>query len=227
MQSSRHGKRHKPHPGLDDTRDTDWALQLLDRVEATEAQWAADDDLVQALRALSRYMLRGEPACVGVGGLMRDALDHPHDGTRGVLRGLLTAAVGCLARADHAAVLAERRACGLSVEQRLCALSWVAATPGPRLTPAGLAAALGISRPRLVRAIKTATGETPIRWLLRQRVMRAKDMLVRTEESLSEIAAACGFRSQSHLIKAFREFTGMTPRKWLRWRRIPTSHRER
>jgi AraC-like DNA-binding protein len=40
-------------------------------------------------------------------------------------------------------------------------------------------------------------GVPPYRWLLRQRVLRAKTLLRGQEHTLSEIAAACGFADQS------------------------------
>jgi AraC family transcriptional regulator len=47
--------------------------------------------------------------------------------------------------------------------------------------------------------------------LLQQRVERAKQLLKKTDQSIIEIALACGFSSHSHLSKQFRQLTGETP----------------
>ena len=66
------------------------------------------------------------------------------------------------------------------------------------------------------REFKRSTGVTPHNYLLRKRVERAKDMLARTNYSLTEVALAAGFSDQSHLSRHFRQMVGSTPRNF-RW----------
>ena len=66
------------------------------------------------------------------------------------------------------------------------------------------------------REFKRSTGVTPHNYLLRKRVERAKDMLARTDYSLTEVALAAGFSDQSHLSRHFRQMVGSTPRNF-RW----------
>jgi transcriptional regulator GlxA family with amidase domain len=66
------------------------------------------------------------------------------------------------------------------------------------------------------REFKRSTGVTPHNYLLRKRVERAKDMLARTDYSLTEVALAAGFSDQSHLSRHFRQMIGSTPRNF-RW----------
>ncbi|MCY1249297.1 HTH-type transcriptional activator RhaR [compost metagenome] len=61
-------------------------------------------------------------------------------------------------------------------------------------------------------------GSTPFRWLLQQRIEKAKDLLQFSPTSLSEIATACGFSDQSHFTRAFVQAVGATPRQWRRSR---------
>jgi AraC family transcriptional regulator len=63
-------------------------------------------------------------------------------------------------------------------------------------------------------AFKASTGKSPHRYVIERRVDRARDLLLRKEETISEIAIAVGFSSQSHLTANFRRTTGMTPRKF-------------
>jgi len=53
------------------------------------------------------------------------------------------------------------------------------------------------------REFKQTAGVTPHFYLLQKRVQRAKEMLTRTDLSLSEIALAAGFSDQSHLARHF------------------------
>lgn len=59
-------------------------------------------------------------------------------------------------------------------------------------------------------------GEPPHRWLISQRVRRAREMLEKTDESISLIALNCGFSDQSHLTRLFHAQTGYSPAVWRR-----------
>jgi AraC family transcriptional regulator len=68
------------------------------------------------------------------------------------------------------------------------------------------------SRGHLLRMFRAATGKTPHQYLTERRIERAKGMLQEAEEiSLTNIAAWCGFSSQSHMTRVFREQVGVTP----------------
>jgi AraC family transcriptional regulator len=57
-------------------------------------------------------------------------------------------------------------------------------------------------------------GMPPHRFLLGKRVGRAMELLVHTDQSLGEIAAACGFADQSHLTRVFSRTVGVSPGRW-------------
>ena len=61
---------------------------------------------------------------------------------------------------------------------------------------------------------KASTGISPHSYVIERRISRARDLLLRKEKSISEIALAVGFSSQSHLTANFRRTTGVTPRKF-------------
>jgi AraC family transcriptional regulator len=61
-----------------------------------------------------------------------------------------------------------------------------------------------------VRIFSNTFGTTPHRYIMNQRVGRAKE-LISKGRSLVEVAAVVGFASQSHLSFAFRQTTGMSP----------------
>jgi len=79
-----------------------------------------------------------------------------------------------------------------------------------------LAKIAGLSSSRFARAFKTSMGLTPHRWLVEQRIHRAKRLMVNNRKPISVAANLAGFASQSHFTKAFRRVTGTTPGLWLR-----------
>ena len=81
-----------------------------------------------------------------------------------------------------------------------------------------LALLCGLSRSHFVRAFKQSTGLPPHRWLLVQRVRRAKILLHCTKSPIAEIALACGFADQSHFTRVFSRIFGISPGAWRRQR---------
>jgi AraC family transcriptional regulator len=61
---------------------------------------------------------------------------------------------------------------------------------------------------------KASTGISPHRYVIERRIDRARDLLRRDDKTISEIAYAVGFSSQSHLTANFRRTMGVTPRKF-------------
>lgn len=77
-----------------------------------------------------------------------------------------------------------------------------------------LAAEAGTSRFHFARAFREETGVPPHRYLTLRRIERAKELLLRTDLSLVDVALACGFGNQSHFTLRFREAVGVTPRRF-------------
>ena len=55
---------------------------------------------------------------------------------------------------------------------------------------------------------RKSTGETPHRFVLRNRIERAKEMLRAPEPRVLDVAVACGFKTQQHLARVFRRVYG-------------------
>mgnify|MGYP003196696073 FL=1 len=54
-------------------------------------------------------------------------------------------------------------------------------------------------------------GTSPHQWLIRQRLIHARLLLISTDKAIAEIGTACAFPNTSHFIKLFRKQYGMTP----------------
>jgi chromate reductase, NAD(P)H dehydrogenase (quinone) len=80
-----------------------------------------------------------------------------------------------------------------------------------------LARETSYSRAHFLRMFRATTGKTPHQYLTQRRIERAKSMLLKAEKiSLTDIAAWCGFSSQSHMTRVFREQVGVTPSEFKR-----------
>jgi PAS domain S-box-containing protein len=79
------------------------------------------------------------------------------------------------------------------------------------VTPAWLANRSGLSPQRLARLTKRLFGLTPSQFVTKSRIAAASRMLHETNQSVSEIAHACGFYDHSAFTRAFRSATGTTP----------------
>jgi AraC-like DNA-binding protein len=109
---------------------------------------------------------------------------------------------------------------GLARWQERRATEMLEADLAGRLSLADLAQACGLSIRHFTRAFRQSTGLSPHRWLVGQRVERAKALLQGSSSTLSEIALACGFADQSHFSRLFSRATGTSPGVWRRARRL-------
>lgn len=82
------------------------------------------------------------------------------------------------------------------------------------LTLAHIARSASISKNECLRCFRDMLGSTPIRYLQELRIQHAAERLLNTGDSISEIAAACGFQEMSYFAKLFRRAKGCTPREY-------------
>lgn len=78
-------------------------------------------------------------------------------------------------------------------------------------SPSLIAEELGISTRQLERLFGRFLNSTPKHYFMEMRLNRAQNLLVQTEQSITEIAMACGFRSPSHFSKVSRGHFGKSP----------------
>jgi transcriptional regulator GlxA family with amidase domain len=85
-----------------------------------------------------------------------------------------------------------------------------------RLDLARLARHAGVSPRTFARRFRAETGTTPLRWVLSQRVLLARQLLERTDQPVERVAHACGFRTAPNLRRHFTRATGTTPTAYRR-----------
>jgi transcriptional regulator GlxA family with amidase domain len=79
-----------------------------------------------------------------------------------------------------------------------------------------LAAMVRLSTGHFCRAFKRSLGVAPLAYIAGRRVARAQNLMLATNEPLSQIALVCGFYDQAHLTRVFRRHAGTSPHDWRR-----------
>src|SRR5260221_13269798 len=74
-----------------------------------------------------------------------------------------------------------------------------------------MAQSVGLSTAHFARMFRKSTGETPHRFVLRQRLERAKTMLRAQDARVLDVAVACGFKTQQHFAQVLRDVCGISP----------------
>ena len=73
-----------------------------------------------------------------------------------------------------------------------------------------------LSASHFSRAFKATFGTTVLDYIHRRRVERAQQLMLVSEQSLSQIALSCGFADQAHYCRVFRAVAGLSPNAWRR-----------
>ena len=77
-----------------------------------------------------------------------------------------------------------------------------------------LAREAGVSVSYYCQKFRALTGETPHRFILRQRIELATRLLRDKDRSIVDVVLEAGFGDQSHFTTMFRRYTGMTPARF-------------
>ena len=75
-----------------------------------------------------------------------------------------------------------------------------------------------LSKGYFSRAFKRSFLTSPHDYIVRRRVERAQAQMLKTSDSLCQVALSCGFADQPHFSRVFRRVVGCSP---LEWRRTP------
>lgn len=105
---------------------------------------------------------------------------------------------------------------GLATWQARRVVEYIEQHLGAKLTAAGVAATIGLSKSHFSRAFKRTLGASPMAYVAARRIDRAKHMMLASGESLADLALDCGFADQSHLNRQFRRAMGVSPGQWRR-----------
>ncbi|GAA2781928.1 helix-turn-helix domain-containing protein [Saccharopolyspora taberi] len=90
-------------------------------------------------------------------------------------------------------------------------LAWAVERLHEPLTTADLARQARMSPRSLGRHFRTATGTSPLQWLLAQRIRRAQELLETSDDSVEQIARSCGLGTATTLRRHFNTAVGVPP----------------
>jgi AraC family L-rhamnose operon regulatory protein RhaS len=184
-------KQFSPHPELGFTEG--------------ESRWVE-----HALTTSRHHAFPASPAMRTLLPMICCELQHRHAGQAAYVTGLLRAAVVELTltvlhspprhtpRADAANAVRQL----LPVLEREYHAHW---------TLDAMAQRCGLKRSQFAVHFTRLTGDTPITYLNRLRIQRADQLLSAADQSVTDIAFACGFQSSQYFATVYRQFTGQSP----------------
>lgn len=103
---------------------------------------------------------------------------------------------------------------GLAPWQVRRILGHIAANLDTTTRVADLAAVARLSVSHFAHAFRMTFDVSPAALVRRQRVERARGMVLDSRLPLAEIALACGFTDQAHMSRLFRRHLDMPPARW-------------
>lgn len=74
-----------------------------------------------------------------------------------------------------------------------------------------VAAAINMSTRNLERGFKSATGESPLRYYRLLRLKQARQLILYSSDTITQIAYSVGYTSTSPMVRQYREIYGITP----------------
>ncbi len=93
-------------------------------------------------------------------------------------------------------------------------LNWLNESYSKKVTAQKMAKLLGISIRTLNRRFNTAMRQSPQEYLRKIRIGHAKELLQKSNLSVTEVAEQCGFNDNSHFGSAFKQIVSMPPSEY-------------
>jgi len=93
---------------------------------------------------------------------------------------------------------------------------FIDASLGSKIRLRDCASQTRLSASHFSRAFKATFGTTVLDYIHQRRVERAQQLMLVSEQSLSQIALSCGFADQAHYCRVFRAVAGLSPNAWRR-----------
>ena len=112
------------------------------------------------------------------------------------------------------AFFANSKSMFLSIPQLSKVFDFIEANYHQPITLDDVARSAGYSRSYLADLVRSQTGQTINRWIVERRMAEVRSLLLQTNCSLEEIAAAVGYQNQCHFFRQFRQYHGLTPQAW-------------
>jgi len=77
-----------------------------------------------------------------------------------------------------------------------------------------VAQVVGYSSSYLTQLVRRLTGKTVYNWIVERRMVEARSLLLKTNQTVDQIANTVGYKDASHFFKQFRQLHKTTPHVW-------------
>jgi AraC family transcriptional regulator len=121
-----------------------------------------------------------------------------------------------LVKAAPRAEARSRRRGGLAPWQAKRLRAYIAHHLASNIRTTDLAAIVQLSTSHFFRAFRETFGQAPLAYIMKQRVLRAKQLMLSSPRPITEIALDCGMCDQPHFTRVFRRIVGLCPGDWRR-----------
>lgn len=160
------------------------------------------------------YFLKHDPFIHGVGLAFKTELESNGLGGRFYTDSLITALLAYLLRnySTHKPNLRELKG-GFSKYKLKQVMDYINDHLAEDVSLEAIATQVGMSQSHFFSLFRQSTGLSPHQYRLKQRIERAKELLLRSELSIANIAISVGFYDQSHLARHMRRLLGVSPKQ--------------
>jgi AraC family transcriptional regulator len=105
---------------------------------------------------------------------------------------------------------------GLALWQTRRLRSYIEENLDSTIRAADLAGLVRLSTSYFFRAFRNTFGETSVAYIMKRRMRRAQELMLKSRVSLSQVALECGMCDQAHFSRTFRRIVGTNPTVWRR-----------
>lgn len=88
------------------------------------------------------------------------------------------------------------------------------------ITLCQVARAVGYSPAYLTDWVRRETGKTVNNWIIERRLVEACRLLLKTEQTVNQIAESMGYQNPGYFFRQFRQRYGMSPQVWRKLHRL-------
>ncbi|MBB5065888.1 helix-turn-helix domain-containing protein [Granulicella mallensis] len=196
-----HGPSHRIVTSIQPTLLRQAAEQMeLKGLYDFDNQWSFQDEQLQLLLTeMDREMAAGWP----MGSLYGDLLG-------------MSLSIALIRKYGHTSSALVPLKGGLSQPRLKHVLAYIEESLDRDIRLQELAELAGLSSFHFARSFRQSVGATPHQYIVQRRVQRAKELLLRPEWSIEQVASATGFAGASQFSRAFRQSAGVTPTEWRR-----------
>lgn len=128
-----------------------------------------------------------------------------------ICSGLMQSVLAILSNEAHKASYHSK---GKSTDKISELISRIKMVPNLNISVAECADFCNMSKPHFARVFKNTAGISPVQFMLRIRIDRAKELLDFTDKTVAEISEASGFSDQNYFARIFKKITGVSPTQY-------------